>query len=206
MSSARDVPDWVALGPNERVVWNDHPSLYPAAASLAAGIVLFLLGPLSLALLPEPWSLIGVVLLLAGLAVALGTYLRHRSTQYVITSNEVYEKRGFLSRQVTSLRMDRVQNTTYEQSLLQRLLSYGDVHVDTAGSGGTEIVFRDVTDPQEVSRLISRQLDAQASGSRAADRDRSQSRGRGRGRGRGRNRDRDRSQEQGGGGGGSDSP
>ncbi|MFC7156711.1 PH domain-containing protein [Halomarina halobia] len=178
MSSARDVPDWVTLGPNEQVVWSGHPSLYPAALSLVAGAVLFLLGPVSFALLPEPWSLIGIGLLLAGIAVALVTYFRHRSTRYVITSNEVYEKRGLLSRQVTSLRMDRVQNTTYEQSFLQRLLSYGDVHIDTAGSGGTEIVFHNVTDPQEVSQLISRQLDAQAS--------RSQAVGRGRGRGRGR--------------------
>ncbi|MFC7158100.1 PH domain-containing protein, partial [Halomarina halobia] len=128
MSSARDVPDWVTLGPNEQVVWSGHPSLYPAALSLVAGAVLFLLGPVSFALLPEPWSLIGIGLLLAGIAVALVTYFRHRSTRYVITSNEVYEKRGLLSRQVTSLRMDRVQNTTYEQSFLQRLLSYGDVH------------------------------------------------------------------------------
>ncbi|MFC6837659.1 PH domain-containing protein [Halomarina ordinaria] len=162
MSSAREVPDWVTLGADESVVWSGHPSFYPVAMSLVVGAVLFVLGPISTVFLPDPWRLVGVVLVVAGLALIGWTYLSHRSTQYVITSNEVYKKTGLVSRQVTSLRMGRIQNTTFTQSFPQRLLSYGDVHIDTAGSGATEIVFESVTDPQRVSRLLTEQLDSHA--------------------------------------------
>jgi len=81
------------------------------------------------------------------------------STRYLVTSDEVYVKNGLFSRSVTNARLDQIQNTTFTQSALGRALSYGDVHMDTAGHAGTEIVFRNAADPDAVVAAITRQLD-----------------------------------------------
>lgn len=155
------VPEWVTLGEDERVVWSGTPTLFLSAGSLLGGLLVAVAGVLLYAFVPADVEFRWVALLLipAGLALMAYAYVRHQSTRYVVTTNEVYRKEGLLSREVTSLRLDRVQNTSYEQSALERLLSYGDVRVDTAGTGGTEITFESVSNPQEISGLLTEQLD-----------------------------------------------
>ncbi|WP_254536331.1 PH domain-containing protein [Halomarina litorea] len=157
----QNVPDWVTLTDGEEVVWSGQPSIYPILSSLVAGFLVALGGFVLYILLPQDLAFRWVVYLLVPLGVLLMgvAYVRHTATRYVVTTNEVYKKTGLFSRDVTSLRLDRVQNTSFSQSLGQRLLSYGDVNVDTAGTGGTEITFESVANPQKVSSLLTRQLD-----------------------------------------------
>ncbi|MWG34058.1 PH domain-containing protein [Halomarina oriensis] len=156
------VPEWVTLGEGEEVVWSGTPSLLVAVRSLLVGALLVVAGIVVYGFLLTPefeFRWVAWLLIPLGMLVVAVAYVHHRSTRYVITTNEVYRKEGLLSRQVTSLRLDRIQNTSFEQSLLERLLSFGDVRVDTAGTGGTEITFEAVSDPQEVSGLLTEQLD-----------------------------------------------
>lgn len=156
------VPEWVTLGEGEEIVWSGSPSLIVIAGSLVGGLLLIMVGIVLYGfVLPQDFEFrwVAWLLLPLGMLVAGAAYVRHRSTRYVVTTNEVYRKTGLLSRQVTSLRLDRIQNTSFEQSFLERLLSFGDVHVDTAGTGGTEITFEAVANPQEVSGLLTEQLD-----------------------------------------------
>lgn len=67
------------------------------------------------------------------LASGIWTYAEWHRTLYVITDEEIYVKRGLISRDVTQVRLDRVQNTAYKQSVLERVLSFADVQVFTAG-------------------------------------------------------------------------
>lgn len=159
------VPEWVTLSEDERIVWTGSPSFFVALWSLLTGFLVVLAGvALYVVLVAVQFEPRRFVLWLVPLGIALIalSYLRHRSTRYVITTNEVYRKDGFLSRSVTSLRLDRVQNTSFSQSFLDRLFSLGDVNIDTAGSGATEIVFASVSNPQKVSGLLTEQLDRTA--------------------------------------------
>jgi uncharacterized membrane protein YdbT with pleckstrin-like domain len=160
------VPEWVTLGESEEIVWSGSPSLIVAAGSLLGGVALIVVGIVLYGyLVPSDFQ----YRWLAGLFIPVGmlvmgyAYVHHHSTRYVVTTNEVYRKTGLFSRQVTSLRLDRIQNTSFEQSLFERLLSFGDVHVDTAGTGSTEITFEAVSNPQEVSGLLTEQLDRTSS-------------------------------------------
>lgn len=158
------VPEWVTLGEGEYVVWSGSPSLFLAAGPLLGGFLVAVAGVVLYGVLPADLAFRWVTLLLIPLSLALMSYayVRHRSTRYVVTTNEVYRKEGLFTRQVASLRLDRIQNTSFEQSLLERLFAYGDVHVDTAGSGDTEITFEAVSDPQGVNSLLTEQLDRMA--------------------------------------------
>ena len=160
MTSAAESSEWVHLTGDERVLWAGTPSLYPAIPTIALGFVLSFLGvwlyrDVSLPLVPA-WAALALVPV--GALVAVWAYLSRWSTRYVFTTKTVYEKRGLLSRTVTQVRFDRVQNTAFEQSLVERSLSYGDIDVYTAGTGGVNLSLRDVPDPKRVNALVTTRL------------------------------------------------
>ena len=104
--------------------------------------------------------LIGGLLALMGLLGIGRSLLAWWAIVYLITSEEVYKKHGLISRTVTNVRLDQIQNTTFEQSVLGRLLSFGSVYIDTAGSGSTEVVLERVPRPQTVVSILTQQLDS----------------------------------------------
>lgn len=154
-----DVPNWVTLTEGERLVWRGHPSPVAVAQTLVVGVVLAGVGVAAGVTLAPPLNLVGVAVLFLGVAVMGAAFVRQRATTYVVTTEEVYAKRGLFSRHVSNVRLDRVQNTGFTQSLVQRLVGVGDVRVDTAGTDATEFVLADVPDPQRVNGTITEHLE-----------------------------------------------
>lgn len=168
MGSAAESAEWVHLTDGESVLWAGTPSIYPVAPAIAVGFALSLLGvwlfrDVALPVVPQ-W--LPLVLVPIGALVGAWAYLKRWSTRYVFTTNAIYEKTGLLSRTVTRVRLDRVQNTAFDQSWAERLLSYGDIAVYTAGSGGRDLFLRDVPDPKRVNALVTTQLSETAVESR----------------------------------------
>jgi uncharacterized membrane protein YdbT with pleckstrin-like domain len=156
-----DVADWVTLTEGEEVLWQGHPSLRLITPSVVVGLVLAVGGLALTIVLTDPpirWlPLLGIPL---GLAVVAWAYVSLVSTRYVLTSEEIYRKTGVISQSVAQIRLDRVQNTTCSQSLTERLFSYGDITIYTAGSDTMDITLADVPDPQQVNRHLTEALDA----------------------------------------------
>lgn len=159
--------DWLYLNEGEAVRWTGRPSRYTIAIAIGAGLILALIG------LVLYWWLRGTTgaggipawtayLPLALLAIGVGwaglAYLNWLRVLYVITDEEVYVKHGLVSRDVTQIRLDRVQNTEFEQSVLERVLQYGDVRIYTAGTGTDDLVLRSVPKPQRISQLLTELL------------------------------------------------
>lgn len=164
-------PDWVTLTPDEAVVWQGRPTLHAYLGQIFPGVILLAFGVAIAGVssgggeiagieLGQAGVLIGGILLAVGLFGILRPLLTWWSIVYLITTEEVYKKHGLVSRTVTNVRLDQIQNTSFRQSVLGRLLSYGSVHIDTAGSGGTEVVFESVPKPQTVVGILTEQLDA----------------------------------------------
>ncbi|PSQ38898.1 hypothetical protein BRD13_05355 [Halobacteriales archaeon SW_5_70_135] len=163
-------PDWVTLTRDEQVVWSGPPSPIPYAVGTVVPLLLVLAGTVVFAapvetLLPVRAVPAAVRLGAAGFLVLLGAYgvvsavLDWYSRRYAVTTDEVYHKQGLVSRSVTNVRFEQIENTGYTQSALGRLLSYGDVRVATAGTDRSEVVFRRVSDPAAVVERITRRLD-----------------------------------------------
>jgi len=159
--------DWLHLSEGERVQWTGRPSPFTIAPAVAVGVGLALLGVvLSLWLLPRAdasavprWvGYLPLALTAVGLATAAATYLRWIRLRYVITDEQVYVKYGLLSRDVTQIRLDRIQNTSYEQSVLERVLRFGDVRLYTAGTDAEDITLSNVPDPGAVRRIVTDHL------------------------------------------------
>ncbi|MFH5802315.1 PH domain-containing protein [Haladaptatus sp. CMAA 1911] len=154
-----DMP-WLHLTPDEEVLWSGHRSVYQVLLPIVLGIALILLGAgITGSGVFGGFSWVGLLLVPVGLAVAAPPFFRWRNEWFVLTTEEVYHKHGIFSRDVTQIRLDRVQNTAFSQSTLERVLDYGTVTIHTAGVGTDNLMFENVPNPKYVNRLISNQLD-----------------------------------------------
>ncbi|MFB9809012.1 PH domain-containing protein [Haladaptatus pallidirubidus] len=151
---------WLHRTPDEEILWRGHQSVYRILPLVTVGVLFVLLGaglagsnffPLA--------NWIGVILVLIGLIIAIPPLLKWRTEWYVLTTEEIYHKKGILSTNTIQIRLDRIQNTTYSQSLIERIFNYGDVTVYTAGSGTMDLVFANVPNPQLVNSILTDQLD-----------------------------------------------
>lgn len=170
-----DAPGWVTLTDDEEVLWRGRPTVVAYLRRFVTPVLLVVVGVAILAVATDsvglgvslpawlPAGTIGLLFVVAGLLVAGWVVIQWRSVSYLLTSEEVYRKQGVVSRRVQNLRLDQIQNTSFTQTVLGRLASHGDIHIETAGSHGAEITFEDVPDPQRVLGYITEALDRQAS-------------------------------------------
>ena len=92
------------------------------------------------------------VAVLAGLVFAWKDFVR-RANDYVLTNHRLIQEIGILSRRSMDSRLDKINNVEHRQTLWGRLLSYGDVEIDTASETGAA-VFRNVSHPLEFKNAI----------------------------------------------------
>lgn len=156
-------PDWFHLSDNHDIVWESRPHPIAMGTGLPVGIIVTLVGIVIIG-----WSTttettvflaVGFVLAIVGISLVLVRYLGWTNTRYVITTAELYKKRGVISRDVTQFRLDRIQNISLEQDAVGRVLGYGNLTVYTAGSGDPELTFERVPRPEQASSLLSDQLE-----------------------------------------------
>ncbi|ELY87487.1 PH domain-containing protein [Natrialba taiwanensis] len=159
-------PKWFHISDDEDIIWESRPHPISMGTRMPIGIGVALVG-----VLLATWSatggidtltLLGVAVALVGAAISLVRYLAWTNTRYVITSGELYKKHGVISRNVTQFRLERVQNTSLRQTMLGRVLGYGDLTVYTAGSGDPELTFERVPQPEHASSLLSDELEETA--------------------------------------------
>jgi len=91
-----------------------------------------------------------------GLLVIAGAVLSVRNTDYVLTTRNIYVKRGILSTNIENVGLDRIQNTEFRQSFLGKQFDYGSIDVSTAGSSGAAVTFRAIENAPEIRERITR--------------------------------------------------
>lgn len=117
----------------------------------------------------ETWPIwVGIVITLILLVlVALIAWFTRLDQQFTVTSHRLVIRHGILSRREQSAHIDRVQNVSTRQTVVDRMLKVGSVDFDTAGTDDYEFVFDGVNNPQQLRELI-----AQAYTERARELDR----------------------------------
>ena len=150
----------MALRSGENVLFSGHPSwrsmlafhLRGLVAAVAAGVAAGLLSAAAHGSVEVLWVVVAVVAAAAAaLAVAA---LRRRRLTYTITSERLTIEVGILSRELHETRLERVQNVTARQSLLERALGIGTVDFDTAGGAEYSFSFAGVDDPRAIVRVV----------------------------------------------------
>ena len=137
-------PHWVALVPS--VIW-----------TLAIGIALFLGYAAADAIFernPEtPKSVIGGLATLAWLLVAAIPFLRWYFTLFVLTSDRLITRHGIIAKHSREIPLERINDVTFSQSVLERVLGAGDLLVESAGERG-QTRIENVRKPEQVQLMI----------------------------------------------------
>lgn len=144
------------LAPGEEIVLETHPNWSILLPRLSLAIVV-IAGCVAVVI---AWSSaplwVGYILLAIGLlslAAVLAKIVMWRSTLLVITNARVVYRTGALRRFGREIPLSRVQDVTYRQSLVERILGAGSLTVESAGQSGRE-PFPDIARPATVQSLI----------------------------------------------------
>jgi uncharacterized membrane protein YdbT with pleckstrin-like domain len=148
------------LGAHEQVVV--HMRTHGKALILPA-LALILVGALlgvGTALIPSAYRPDGqyaVVLAVSALALwwSVIPFLRWRARTYTITDHRLITREGILHQTGKDLPLMRVNNVSYQRSLMDRMLRCGTLNIQTAEGA---VVLDDVPDVEHVHRLLTQLL------------------------------------------------
>ena len=98
-------------------------------------------------------------LLLVMAAYLAGKVVAWRSTNFVLTSSRVVYRKGVLHRVGREIPIDRVQDVTYHQRILERIVGAGSLVIESAGERGAE-PMPDIRHPDRIQSLINKTLDS----------------------------------------------
>lgn len=114
-----------------------------------------LIGAVVLLAVDPDWIgiVVGIVIALVGTVLL---WMERTRTKYVITTHRLRVREGFLAKEVQETRLDRIQNVTVNQSVLDRVLRIGTVDYDTAGDDGSRFQMAGVPEPEQLVRLVDR--------------------------------------------------
>ena len=104
-------------------------------ALLIFWLVVAFASPLAGTILALPLLFVAIV---PDIVAYLAIHLRYDTTWYVMTGRSLRIRRGIWLLHETTITFENVQNVEIKQGPLQRYFGIADVHVDTAGGGGTE--------------------------------------------------------------------
>jgi hypothetical protein len=108
-----------------------------------------------------PPAVLYVLLVLVGCSALwlAGRLIRWFATSLVITTTRIVQRSGVFGRTGLELRLERVNQLSYHQSILDRMLRTGELHVEMGGETGV-VVFDRVPRPGAVQSIITEQIDA----------------------------------------------
>jgi uncharacterized membrane protein YdbT with pleckstrin-like domain len=154
----------VDTAPSEQILFHGHPSwlsmlafhVKGLLAAVAAGVLAGLITSALSGSVNVLW-VVAAVMAVFVFVIARGSVRRKRTT-YTITTERLTIQLGLMSRELHETRLERVQNVSSRQSVLERLLGVGTVVFDTAGGAAFDFSFRGVANPRRIVRTVDHAL------------------------------------------------
>ena len=151
------------LNANEEITLDLHPHwMYFAEAALA------LIGSIVLAILVltltngtvrNVLAFVTVALLVLTAAWVVIRYLKWTTTNFVITTDRLIFRSGVFAKHGIEIPLDRVMNVNFNQTIFERIVSAGDLLIESGGKDGQQR-FSDIRKPEQVQNLIHAQVAA----------------------------------------------
>lgn len=96
---------------------------------------------------------VSLLSLLFILGLALPPLARWLFTLYVLTTERIVVRSGVIARTGTEIPLESINNVLFSQSVIERLLGYGDIVLESAGESGQSRI-RDVSDPESFQSQV----------------------------------------------------
>jgi membrane protein YdbS with pleckstrin-like domain len=142
------------LTEDEEILAQFRPHWRVLVPVLAWAMASAALAGLAVAALDRPWQEVAV-----GGAVLLWLLLSVRAlfdwwfTNYVLTTERIVVRRGMIARSGTEIPLEQITNVLFAQRMVERLLGYGDVILEAAGSQG-QSELHDIPDPEGFQQQV----------------------------------------------------
>lgn len=150
------------LTEDEEVVVELRPHWEFLGWPLVAAVAVVVLAITVVATFPD--APVAVLYLLLALVTCSALWLAARlvrwfATSLVVTTSRIVQRSGVFSRSGLELRLERVNQLSYHQSIPGRILRAGELHVEMGGETGV-VVFDHVPRPAAVQSVVTEQIDA----------------------------------------------
>ena len=103
-------------------------------------------------LLPGIWRYTAYALALVAVVLLIQRWFQCWITEIAVTDRRVIYKKGLIRRQTSEMNMDKVESVKIGQSILGRMLDYGDVTILGTGEGFETL--RTIASPIELRNTI----------------------------------------------------
>src|SRR5919106_2942513 len=147
-------PHWIALvGPGLVLI-----------LVIVAEIVLF-------ASFDPPSAVTWLALLLGGVilvALPVRSFLAWATSHFVVTTDRVIHRSGWLAKRSMEMPLERINDVTFTQTILERLVGAGSLRIQSGSEYGQNH-FRDIRKPEDVQKLIYEMSEANEARMRGGD-------------------------------------
>jgi uncharacterized membrane protein YdbT with pleckstrin-like domain len=144
------------LADNEEMVQDLRPH-WIALVGPAVVLVLVIVAEILFFAYFEPPSIVAWLALLAGAVVLIAFPVRSLlawiTSHFVVTSDRVIHRSGWLAKRSMEMPLERINDVTFTQSVLERLVGAGSLRIQSASEHGQNH-FRDIRRPEDVQKLI----------------------------------------------------
>jgi uncharacterized membrane protein YdbT with pleckstrin-like domain len=103
-------------------------------------------------------AVVGAVVTVAWIFLAVVPFLRWRFTLFVLTTDRLITRSGIIAKQSKEIPLERVNDVTFSQSILERIVGAGDLLVESAGERG-QTKIGNVRKPEEVQLMIYKEIE-----------------------------------------------
>jgi uncharacterized membrane protein YdbT with pleckstrin-like domain len=129
------------LQPGEQVLYSTNAHWIFYFPAIAAWVVVAVL--LIVSFMVPPIALVGLasaaVVAVPALFWTVKGWFHRMTTETDVTNHRVVHKTGFIKRKTFEIALDKIESVDVEQSILGRILNYGDVRINGVGEGTQKI-------------------------------------------------------------------
>lgn len=92
--------------------------------------------------------------LLIGGITAMAIWIDTHSTEYRLTTQRLFLKKGLVAKHLDELELFRIKDVTVSQGIIQRILGFGSVTVLSTDDTTPKVILRGIPNPVETKELI----------------------------------------------------
>jgi uncharacterized membrane protein YdbT with pleckstrin-like domain len=144
------------LADHERMVLDLRPH-WIALVAPSLITILLVVALILLFVLFDPPSVVGWVAIVGGIvvfiAIPLRAFLSWITSHFVVTSDRVIHRAGWLAKRSMEMPLERINDVTFSQTVLERIVGAGSLRIQSGSEYGQNH-FKDIRHPEDVQKLI----------------------------------------------------
>ena len=137
------------LLPGERVVYRSRLHWQVFMGPSVVGALFVLIGG---GIMSQGAREAGLIIIAMAVFILIVPFIKRANSEFSVTDKRIVVKLGFVSTRTVELLHSKVEAISVNQSLLGKMLNYGDIMV--TGSGGTKEFFQAVAAPLDLRRAV----------------------------------------------------